>query len=102
MKYTIKSTACALFSLLLAACSSNSYKESADNESYQAIAGKSELGPGMSQQVLVDEEKVVDLDAFAINEDSYEFLDEEADSEIGAHILNLNIALDLAFQHSKD
>ena len=102
MKYTIKSTACALFSLLLAACSSNSYKESADNESYQAIAGKSELVPGMSQQVLVDEEKVVDLDAFAINEDSYEFLDEEADSEIGAHILNLNIALDLAFQHSKD
>ncbi len=102
MKNLIKSTAFAFIPVLAAACSSSSYKQSADDESYQAIAGKSELVPGMSQQVSVDEENLVDLDIYDANTDSFEFLAEEADSEIGAHILSLNVALDLAFQHSKE
>lgn len=102
MKHPFKTTALAAFSLLFAACASNSYKQSADNESYQAISIKSDQVPGMSQQVIVDEEKEVNLEAFAINEESFDFLDEEAASEIGSRILSLNSVLDLAFQHSKD
>jgi outer membrane protein TolC len=90
------------FSSVLLACTSASYRRSADAESYEAISAKSDLVPGMSDQVLVDEEKQVDLNAFEVNNDSFEFLDNEADSELGARILSLNAALDLAFQHSKD
>lgn len=92
----------ALSACSLLACTSGSYKRSADDESYDAIAGKSELVPGMSAQVVVDEEKQVDLSSYATNNDSFEFLDSEADSELDARILSLNVALDIAFQHSKD
>ena len=90
-----------LFCVLLS-CSNAAYKRTADTESYQAITDKSALVPGMSSQVVVDEEKRVDLGAFELNNDSFEFLDNEANSELGASILSLNSALDLAFQHSKD
>ena len=91
-----------IFSCLMAACTSASYRRSADDESYQAIADKSELVPGMNSGVVVDEERLVDLGAYQTNTESFEFLDNEADSEIDARILPLNAALDLAFQHSKD
>ena len=86
----------------LAACTAGSYKRSADEESYQAIAEKADLVPGVSNQVVIDEEKLVDLSRLTINSDSFDFLDNEADSEIDASIVSLNDALDLAFQHSKD
>ncbi|HAJ76089.1 MAG TPA: hypothetical protein DCM64_06495 [Gammaproteobacteria bacterium] len=91
-----------IFSCLMAACTSASYRRSADDESYQAITDKSELVPGMNSGVVVDEERLVDLGAYQTNTESFEFLDNEADSEIDARILPLNAALDLAFLHSKD
>ncbi len=86
----------------LAACSSTRFRSSADRESYAAIADKTGQVPGMSSQVVIDEERVVELEDYTLNEDSFPFLDIEADSEIGARILSLNDALDLAFQHSRD
>ncbi|MCH7816898.1 MAG: hypothetical protein IIC60_10060, partial [Proteobacteria bacterium] len=91
-----------LLSGSLAACTSAAYQRSADDESYNAITGKTALVPGMSAQVVIDEVKEVDLTSFEVNNASFEFLDNEADSELGAHILSLNAALDLAFQYSKD
>jgi len=88
--------------VVLAACTSNAYKRSADEESYAAIAGKADAVPGMTENVVVDEIREINLDGFASNGAAFEFLDNEADSEIGAHILTLNAALDLAFQHSKE
>ncbi len=88
--------------VVLAACTSNAYKRSADEESYAAIAGKADAVPGMTENVVVDEIREINLDGFDINSAAFEFLDNEADSEIGAHILTLNAALDLAFQHSKE
>ena len=90
------------FMCALAACSAASYQRSADEESYQAIAEKADLVPGVSNQVAIDEDKLVDLSGFAINSDSFDFLDNEADSEVDARIVSLNDALNLAFQHSKD
>lgn len=86
----------------LAACTSAANKRSADEESYEAIADKSAAVPGMSAQVGIDMSREVDLTGFRVNGDSFEFLDDEADSELGARILSLNEALDLAFQHSKE
>lgn len=91
-----------LVALLVAACTSAANKRSADEESYGVIAEKSPAVPGMSQQVVIDAPQTVDLSAYRVNSDSFEFLDAEADSELGAHILSLNEALDLAFQHSKE
>ena len=85
----------------LLGCTANSYRQDADQETYEAIADKTNLVPGMTERIAIDEEKTVDLSGFPTNEESYEFLDNEADSEVGAHILSLNDALDLAFQHSQ-
>ena len=87
---------------VLAACTTASYQRSADEESYQAITEKADLVPGVSNQVVIDEDKLVDLSGFAVNSDSFDFLDNEADSEVDARIVSLNDALNLAFQHSKD
>ncbi len=89
-------------SCVLAACTTGYYKNDADEETYGAITGKSELVPGMTEQVVIDEENIIDLLPFSVNSNSFEFLDNEADSEIDAHIIGLDNALDLAFQHSKD
>ena len=86
----------------LIGCSNSAYRDSADGETYRAIAEKAPLVAGMSDQVLIDEEKRVDLTSFQVNNQSYEFLDNEAEGEVGASIISLNAALDLAFQHSKD
>lgn len=82
-------------------CTSNYYRQDADDETYEAIAGKADLVPGMTARVGIDDGKNADLSGLPTNEDSYEFLDNESDSEIGSHILSLNAALDLAFQHSQ-
>lgn len=91
-----------LLGVTLAACTSTAHRRGADEESYGAIAGKAEAVPGMSSQVVIDEPVVVDLSRYRTNTASFEFLDNEADSELGATILTLNDALDLAFQHSKE
>lgn len=102
MKFLAKILSLPLCCGVMLSCSSTAYKQGADDESYDAIADKANLVPGMSQQVLIDEEKVVDLTGFTVNQNSFEFLDNEADSEIGAQVISLNAALDLAFQHSKE
>lgn len=88
--------------LLLAACSGNAYRNSADGETYAAIAGKADLVPGMTEEVVVDEQRVVDLDGLPVNSLSFEFLGDSAESELNSSVLGLNDALDLAFRHSKD
>jgi len=102
LKLLIKFSVVLLFGSALLGCTNNYYRQDADQESYEAIAEKTDLVPGMSANIGIDEERIVDLSGFPTNEDSFEFLDNEAASEVGAHILSLNAALDLAFQHSQE
>ena len=102
LKLLIKFSVVLLFGSALLGCTNNYYRQDADQESYEAIAEKTDLVPGMSANIGIDEERIVDLSGFPTNEDSIEFLDNEAASEVGAHILSLNAALDLAFQHSQE
>ena len=83
-------------------CSAPSFKRSADEESYGAISQKANLVPGMTSQVVLDEISELNLEGFELNNLSFDFLDNEAESEIGASILTLNDVLDIAFQRSKD
>ena len=83
-------------------CSTSSFKRSADEESYGAISEKRDFVPGMTSQVLLDEIGELNLEVFELNNLTFDFLDNEAESEIGASILTLTDALDIAFQRSKD
>lgn len=87
---------------LLFSCSSSDYKNSADEEVYQAIAAKSESVPGMSDEIVVDIERQIDLTQFSTNERAFDFLGTLSESELGASIIGLNDALELAFQHSRE
>ncbi len=87
---------------MLGACTSADYKDSADRESYGVIADKAAAVPGTTDQVIIDQMPEVDLSAFPVNNDSFAFLDAVADSEVGAHIISLEAALDLAFKHSRE
>lgn len=87
---------------MLGACTSADYKDSADRESYGVIADKATAVPGTTDQVIIDQMPEVDLSAFPVNNDSFAFLDAVADSEVGAHIISLEAALDLAFKHSRE
>ena len=87
LKLLIKFSVVLLFGSALLGCTNNYYRQDADQESYEAIAEKTDLVPGMSANIGIDEERIVDLSGFPTNEDSFEFLDNEAASEVGAHIL---------------
>lgn len=93
--------ALALAASLLSACSSTA-RRSADSETYAAIEGKAELVPGMTGEIEVEQERFVSLDGFPVNQDQFEFLGDDIDSEVNSRILDLNGALDLTFRHSKD
>ena len=56
----------------------------------------------MTSQVVLDEIGELNLEVFELNNLTFDFLDNEAESEIGASILTLTDALDIAFQRSKD
>ena len=88
--------------IALVACSNTDYKQRADDDSYAAIAGKAPLVPGMTEQVVIDDTAEIQLDGLPVNNAAFDFLDAESESEIGASIIDLNTALDLAFQHSRD
>ncbi|MCB1672492.1 MAG: TolC family protein [Gammaproteobacteria bacterium] len=94
-----------LLVVVMAACTSGHYRQSADNETYTAIADKTALVPGMTREVDLDPAATVesvDLSAFAQNQQIFEFLDNEAESEVGGRIISLNDALELAFLYSRE
>ena len=56
----------------------------------------------MTSQVVLDEISELNLEGFELNNLSFDFLDNEAESEIGASSLTLNDVLDIAFQRCND
>jgi outer membrane protein TolC len=99
----IKKIAILCLAVSISACTNNQYKSSADDESYSAISGKAPMVPGMTEQVAIESENPgVDFDDFEVNQDIFDFLDNEAESEVGASLISLDDALELAFQFSKD
>ncbi|MEQ8409597.1 MAG: TolC family protein [Gammaproteobacteria bacterium] len=100
---TIKTSFNLLLAVLaLVGCSASENRDNADRETYAAISDKATLVPGMSEAINIDSQVEIDLSEFAVSEDSYEFLAEEAASEVGARIISLNAALNLAFKHSRE
>ncbi len=91
-----------LLGLASAGCTAAYHRQAADDAAYAAIESRSQLVPGMSEDVQIDEERQLVLDVYPVNLRSFDFLGDEADSEIGARIISLEAALDLAFDHNKE
>lgn len=88
---------------LLSSCTAAWNQQAADNASYALIEEKSSLVPGMStQDVVIDKPRQMTLERFPANTATFDFLGNLANSENGAHIINLEQALDLAFALNKD
>ncbi len=87
--------------ILLSACSTTRYRESADKEVYNILEQKSPAVPGMIEDVNIEPHPAPDLSALARIEQQYDFMGSEV-NEIGAGILTLERALEIAFTHSRE
>ena len=82
-------------------CSRDHYRESADKEVYEAIAGKLSLVPNMDPNYSLEPTVDLDLNKYPINEKEIEFFGKDKAIEIGARILCLEDALDIAVHHNR-
>jgi len=89
--------------LLLNGCTAAWNQQAADQASYALIEEKSSLVPGMSTlDITIDRSREMTLDRYTTNTRVFDFLGSLANSENGAHIINLEQALDLGFALNKD
>lgn len=89
----------------LGGCSTTHYRKSADREAYALIEEKTPDVDGMVSDVNIDYEEPPPLDGLPVNDATLEdlsFLGDEAQTEVGAHVLTLEKALDIAFNHSRE
>ena len=87
--------------LLLCGCSRDHYRQSADTEVYEAIAAKSPLVPNMDPNYSLEETVSLDLEEYPVNEEEVEFFGPDRAAEVGASILSLEDALDIAVHHNR-
>lgn len=87
---------------LAAGCSTTRYRESADKEAYSILANKTPGVQGMIEDVNIDSHGVPSLEGLPVNETLVEFLGTEAQSEVGAYILSLEKALEIAYTYSRE
>ena len=85
----------------LVGCSSAKYKERAEKEGYGLIEEKASQVRGMESDFTIDQESDISLDQYAEANQEIDFFGEQSDFEIGARILGLNDALDLAVRHNR-
>lgn len=87
--------------LVLPGCTAKHYRKSADREAAKVIAQKTPLVPNMDPKFTIEQEKTISLDGLPVKQQGDDFLGRERESEIGAKILSLDTALDLAVKHSR-
>ena len=83
------------------ACSTAHYKQSADTEAAAVFAQKSPKVPNMSGPFNVEQTNQLSLDGLPVLEKLEETLGPDAAAEQGAHIISLEVALDLAVKHGR-
>jgi len=85
----------------LAGCTAAHYRRSADKETYRAIAGKSSMVTNMDPHFTIEQTNTVDLTGLPVVAETNDFLGEAAAAEVGARILPLQQALELAVKRSR-
>jgi outer membrane protein TolC len=91
-----------LLVLALTGCSTSHYRNSADKEVAKIIAEKSAGVPNMDPHFSIDQTNAISLEGLPRVEKVEEFLGPGKEAETDAAILNLEKALALAIQHSRE
>lgn len=82
-------------------CSTTHYRESADRAAYGVINEKTPDVPGMDPSFTIEAGPAPDLESAPKCAEEFDFLGEAAKSEVGAHIIPLEKALELAVKHNR-
>lgn len=104
-----------LAAIVLVGCSTTKYKQSADDEVYRTLAEKVPAVPGVVDDFDIESEREMDLSGYPVNEDIYALFDGEPpdgeigtelrdlmEAEVGARIITLDQAQELAFKYSRE
>lgn len=91
-----------LFWLILAGCTANHYRKSADREAYGLIKEKTPRVRNMDQNFTIEQTNTISLDGLPVATNVYEFLGPDGERERNAHVLKLEEALSLAVHHSRN
>ncbi len=82
--------------LALTGCTTNYYRKAADEAAYRAIKGKTPLVPDMDPRFTIEQTNTLSLDGLSVASEAPKFLGLDGEREVGAHIVNLEQALNLA------
>ncbi|MCL5097675.1 MAG: TolC family protein [Candidatus Omnitrophica bacterium] len=87
--------------LLATGCTAKHYRESADKQTYGIIAAKSRLVPDMESHFTIQTNLLVPLTNLAVVTNIDEALGKEGAEELGARIIPLATALEIAVKNSR-
>ncbi len=87
--------------LVLAGCTTNYYRKSADRETYRAIKEKTPRVRNMDPNFTIEQTNAVALEGLTIVTNAQDFLGADGERERDAHVVNLESALALAVAHSR-
>ena len=95
-------TVLAVGSGLVGCKTATQHGEAADREVYGILDAKSSAVPGMVVDVDIEPAVPRDLNVYPVNHTFYEYLGPQAEPEVGASILTLEDALEIAFSQSRE
>ena len=87
--------------LALTGCTANYYRKSADKSAYGAIQAKTPLVPDMDPHFTIEQTNQLSLEGLSVATNAPEFLGSDGEQEVGAHVVNLEQALDLAVKYNR-
>lgn len=90
-----------LLLLALTGCTANYYHKSADKAAYGAIKGKTPLVPNMDTRFTIEQTNTLSLDGLSVATNAPGFLGPDGELEMGAHVLNLEQALNFGIKYSR-
>jgi outer membrane protein TolC len=97
-------TGCALLLLggLAAGCTARQFRESADREAYRLIREKTPQVPNMETKFTIATNAAIPLDGLLTVTNADPALGEAGNAEMGAHVVPLDKALEIAFKTSRN
>jgi outer membrane protein TolC len=90
-----------LLVIILAGCSTNYYRKSADKETYHIIESKSPLVPDMDPAFTIEQTNAPLLESFPASTNVQDFLGPDGERERGARVLTLEDSLGVAVKTSR-
>ncbi len=90
-----------LLAMMLAGCTSQYYRKSADQQTYGIIQSKSPQVPNMDPRFTIEQTNNILMEGLPVSTNVQEFLGPYGESERGAAVLNLEEALNLGVHASR-